>query len=92
MRAGIQDSRWIINEVRRQPLEVLAVVEELGKLVGQLSLRFDRAKNRLLPLGEHPKLGESRLDMPDLLFIEPTGLILPVPLPGLSQYCCWLHS
>ncbi len=50
----------------------------LGQGFGQLSLSFDGAEDGLLALGEKPGLYQSRLDLPDLLLVQPAGLVLAV--------------
>ena len=45
----------------------------------ELPLPVDRAQDRLLAVGELPRPPESRGDPPDVLLVETTGLIAPIP-------------
>ena len=49
-----------------------------GQLGRQLALRFDRAQDRLLALLQQPQPRDARLDLADLLFVEPAGLVLAI--------------
>ncbi len=39
---------------------------------------FDRSQDRLLALGQHSQAADAALDLPDLLFIEPAGLVFAI--------------
>ena len=50
----------------------------LSQLFGQFALRLDRTEDGLLAVGQQSHLGQPPLNFPDLLLVQPAGLVLAV--------------
>ncbi len=70
---------WLEGQVKIfELLERIAALDLRGQLGRELALRVDRAQDRGLALIQQPQLGDSRLDVTDLLFIQPASLVLAI--------------
>ena len=81
--SGLSGQRLLLGLERQvkvlEPLRGPGRKDLLGQLLGQLPLRLDRAKDRLLAVGQQAHFRQPGLDLPDLLFVEPFGLIFAIP-------------
>ena len=61
-----------------QPLDAVGGVDRAGQFGGQLPLAVDRPEDRLLSLGQLPQPADAGLNLADLLFLQPAGLVLAI--------------
>ena len=82
-RAAQRSQRLLLGLERKikilQPLGRADRVDLFGQRFGQLPLGLDRPEDRLLAVGQQTRFCQPGLDLPDLVLIQPPGLVLTIP-------------